>query len=549
MKSTSIYESPSADDSRAKTVLPNQRVIITNTKAISVAAGLRRILAGFYASVSIGDDHWRTTNKPECPTTGVTEWNDAIHLPSDLSTEVGIRLYASFELGYTLGQGELLREFSITVGELLERSHSSCPIPFSARDGEVVSSCSALEVTVEVLLPSDDVLCRPAAARVETRPHEELFLAQTTDLGHIHVHDYYKNRQQSRLDEAIREFELVVDRCPSDHPGRSAALSNLAMAKFISCQAREAHLDLDEPISLFQEALDLRPPHDPDHPCTLINLSIALLARFRGRGYVAHSDIDKTEELLRQVLVICPPESHAHKVALDVIAFSGRSREDNMPVPRVSPQASSWNWRLPSSLNELTGLLGECETRDDSQLLDDVIAQHLAAENHFVADGQEWVVLQNNLIVALQMRFERQGRVQDLDESIQRGRAMSLSCPNDSGVLNNLANALRTRFKQRGDGKDLDEAIEHRRVALQLTPAGRPDRADSLDNLASALSTRFSQRGDGKDLDEAIEYHRVALQLRPAGHPRRSSSLISLGNALSTRFSQRGDGKDLDEAI
>ncbi|KIJ57596.1 hypothetical protein HYDPIDRAFT_34956 [Hydnomerulius pinastri MD-312] len=110
------------------------------------------------------------------------------------------------------------------------------------------------------------------------------------------MHYYYKDRQESRLDQAIREFKRAVDLCPSSHRGRSAALSNLAMAKFISCQARETHLDLDEPISLFKEALDLRPPHDPDHACTLINLSIALLARFRGRGRVALADADEAEE-------------------------------------------------------------------------------------------------------------------------------------------------------------------------------------------------------------------------------------------------------------
>ncbi|KIJ57702.1 hypothetical protein HYDPIDRAFT_34865, partial [Hydnomerulius pinastri MD-312] len=102
---------------------------------------------------------------------------------------------------------------------------------------------------------------------------------------------------------------------------------------------------------------------------------------------------------------------------------------------------------------------------------------------------------------------------------------------------------------QQGDGNDLDEAIQHHRAALQLTPAGHPDRSASLNNLANALSTRFEQRGDGNDVDEAIQHHRAALQLRPAGHPDRSDSLNNLANTLLMRFSQRGDGKDLDEAI
>ncbi|KIJ60798.1 hypothetical protein HYDPIDRAFT_32010 [Hydnomerulius pinastri MD-312] len=73
MKPSGIYESPSADDSRAKTVVPDQRVIVTNLKASNVATGLRRTPAGFYVG-TLG------------PITGVK-----------------IRIYASFELGYTLG--------------------------------------------------------------------------------------------------------------------------------------------------------------------------------------------------------------------------------------------------------------------------------------------------------------------------------------------------------------------------------------------------------------------------------------------------------------
>ncbi|KIJ58135.1 hypothetical protein HYDPIDRAFT_51268, partial [Hydnomerulius pinastri MD-312] len=59
---------------------------------------------------------------------------------------------------------------------------------------------------------------------------------------------------------------------------------------------------------------------------------------------------------------------------------------------------------------------------------------------------------------------------------------------------------------------DLDEAIQHHRAALQLRPAGHPDRSDSLNNLANVLSTRFEQRGDGKELDEAIQLASTAAE-------------------------------------
>ncbi|KAF9234805.1 CHAT domain-containing protein [Melanogaster broomeanus] len=512
MEQASPYQSPSTNDCNVDAVgVSSERIIITKLKATNVAAGLRRIPAGFYVSIFIGKDHWQTTNNPVCPTSGVAEWNDLIDLPSDLSAEVNIRIYASFELGYTLGQGELLRRFSMPVSELLERSQNS-------------------------------------RRTRRTRCHDEPSLAQNTDIGHNHMHHYYKDHQESRLDNAITAFKHVVDRCPSHHPGRSAALSNLAMAKFTSCQARGAHLDLDEPIRLYQEVLDLRPPGHPDHTSTLINLAMALLSRFRGRGCITVADADEAEELLRRSLDICPPHTHKYRAAFLVKAFSLHTRGDEMPSYNL-PQAGSGSWRLPYSVNELARLLQECEKRDDPQLLDELIEQHRYSMKFFVTEGQEWVVLQMNFIAALWWRFERQGRMEDLDEAIQHGRAATISYPNNPSILNNFATALSTRFRQRGDGKDLDEAIQHHRTALQLRPEGHPDHSGALHNIATALATRFEQRGDGKDLDEAIQHYRTALQLRPEGHPDCSASLNNLANALSTQFEQQGDGKDLDEAI
>ncbi|KIJ62206.1 hypothetical protein HYDPIDRAFT_136260 [Hydnomerulius pinastri MD-312] len=377
------------------------------------------------------------------------------------------------------------------------------------------------------------------------------------------MHHYYKNGQESRLDQAIREFERVVDRCPTHHPGRSAALSNLAMAKFISCQAREAHLDLDEPISLFQEALDLRPPHDPDHPCTLINLGIAHLAplqmRFERQGRV--QDLDESIQRGRAMSLSCPNDSEILNNLANALCMRFEQRGDGKDLDeaiehhRVALQLTpAGHPDRSSSLNNFASALWtRFQQRGDGMDLDEATEHFRVALQLTPAGHPDRSYSLNNLASALWTRSEQRGDGKDLDEAIEHHRvALQLrpaGHPDRSSSLNNLASALSTRFEQRGDGKDLDEAIEHFRVALQLTPTGHPLRSVSLNNLASALWTRFEQRGDGKDLDEAIEHYRVALQLRPAGHPDRSSSLNNLASALYTRFKQRGDGKDLDEAI
>ena len=67
------------------------------------------------------------------------------------------------------------------------------------------------------------------------------------------------------------------------------------------------------------------------------------------------------------------------------------------------------------------------------------------------------------------------------------------------------------RFEQSGEHEDFDGAISLYRDALDLRPAGHPDRSASLNDFASSLQMRFRQSGERGDLDKAISLHRDAL--------------------------------------
>ncbi|KIJ12877.1 hypothetical protein PAXINDRAFT_14238 [Paxillus involutus ATCC 200175] len=281
-------------------LVTNQQVVITKLRATDLAAGLRRIPAGFYISISLGDDEWRTSNKPVCLTGGATEWDDLIYLPSDLSCVVYVRVYASFELGHMLGRGELLRKLSITVGELLERSNGSRPIVFSTKEGEVVSSCSSLEVTAELRSCQD--------------PDKPIIRPPTKYKGDSHSHRYHKGDPDSaQLDTTIMHFHHLVDSCPFPHPALSAPFSNLTAARFLGCRDQTAR---PAPIALHREALKLGTAGYPSHLLNLINLGIATLSMLiiivtillplsPSRRY--HIDVDDTEELRTGVPEVCPP--------------------------------------------------------------------------------------------------------------------------------------------------------------------------------------------------------------------------------------------------
>jgi len=90
---------------------------------------------------------------------------DRVRRPSDPSATVCLEVYASFELQPTLGAGEQLRELTITVEELLDRSAKdvrewdgvSCKgldthaiVAFTLpNDGDVVTPCSSILVTAK----------------------------------------------------------------------------------------------------------------------------------------------------------------------------------------------------------------------------------------------------------------------------------------------------------------------------------------------------------------------------------------------------------------
>lgn len=166
---------------------------------------------------------------------------------------------------------------------------------------EVVPSCTSLFMTVEQYSDENDatVLC----PRTTLMSDDMRALLLRTDAGHNLFARYRRTQNSGDLDQSIDHFEQASDVCPMDHPCRSAALFNLAIANFVSCRANETRPDLDIPINLFRDALHLRPTGHPDRPVTQLHPVIDLLSRFTKRGF--QTDADAATELLSDVLDVC----------------------------------------------------------------------------------------------------------------------------------------------------------------------------------------------------------------------------------------------------
>ncbi|KAG1800343.1 CHAT domain-containing protein [Suillus plorans] len=399
--------------------------------------------------------------------------------------------------------GELLRTFEISVGELLERSEKSHPIIFQPKQDEVVSACTSLFMRVEQqLCDRNEAAVLRLLIPVTCRDMEALALM--TDAGHRLLARYRRTQNSGDLEQSIKHFGRASDLCPMDHPYHPAALFNLATAKFVSCQADGRYIDLDIPISLFQEALDSRATDHPDRSVTQLHLAIALLSRFAKWG--SETDADAATGLLSEILEVCHANNHIYRAALIAMEMRALHSAGRLDANDIGQEWAATSM-LPLSPNELARRAKWCEQRDEPGALDEVISLHYDA-----------------------LRYYNTGHA-------SRGQ-----------LLCNLSASLLTRFKRRGNDKDLDQAIAHEMEALALHPVGHTDRSASLNNLAAQLSSRFKHRGNDEDLDQAIALQREALALRPVGHTDRSMSLHNLAAQLFSRFKHQRNREDLDES-
>ncbi|KAG2129703.1 uncharacterized protein EDB93DRAFT_1265344, partial [Suillus bovinus] len=170
--------------------------------------------------------------------------------------------------------------------------------------------------------------------------------------------------------------------CPKDHPYRPAALFNLATEKLFSYQANGTYLDLDIPVSLFQDVplviqTDLSPNSILPFLC---NLALILQTRFERRG----SHKDQAIILQTEMLAPCP------------VGHPDRS------------------WALNNLANQL---FTRFEHRGNNEDLDQAIALQAKAPSLRPVGHPGPSMLLNNLANQLFAHFEHQRNREDLDGS------------------------------------------------------------------------------------------------------------------------------------
>ncbi|KAF8132583.1 CHAT domain-containing protein [Boletus edulis] len=506
---------------------------ITSIRATGVTLGLRRFPAGFYTIVHHSGLQWRTENKRSSVKDDVVEWNGPIPIPSDPSATVSAKI-------------------DNHVKQLLDRGEKHIPFIFSPKDGNIVSPCSSIVVTVERCdVDSSDLLASRVLGPLCSTTNAPNALEDATNHGHSALLRYRKHGGKRDLERSIAEFERALNICLPNHPCRPAAQSNLATAKLILCRVDDTNAFFEIPIGLYRNALAARPVGHADRRSTLIQLAAVYLARFEKQR--DEFDGARVEALLHEAMELSSTDSHESRaVSFMLQLYAGRRVGTASGQSSVDSDSSS---RLTDEDPWISSvaLLKRFERYGDLADLQRAITllQRLVRSVSVWDDGYR--IGLGNLGAALSLRFERLGELSDLEDAISTHRdAVHLTPdghPDKPSHLNNLGLSFRGRFERLGELRDLEDAISTHRDAVHLTPDGHPHKPICLNNLGLSFRTRFSRLGELSDLEDAISTHRDAVHLTPDGHPDKPSHLNNLGGSFITRFERLGELRDLEDAI
>ncbi|KAF8129042.1 TPR-like protein [Boletus edulis] len=577
-----IWQAPGASDADPQCTGQEEtsaHTVITSIRATGVALGLRRFPAGFYTIVHHSGLEWRTENKRSSVKDDVVEWSGPIPIPSDPSAAVCLEVYASFESQAMLGTGEPLQKLTITVKQLLDRGEKHIPVIFSPKDGDIVSPCSSIVVTVE---RRNDENSNSLTSRVLgplcSTTNTPNALEDATNHGHSALSRYRKHGGQRDLECSIAEFERALNTCPPNHPCRATAQLNLATAKSILCRVNDTNASFEIPLGLYRDALAARPVGHADRPFTLIQLAAVYLARFEKLG--DEFDGARVEGSLHEAMELSSTDSHENRaVSFMPQLYAGH---------RVGPASgqSSVDSHSNSCLTDGDPWSSSVTLLERFQRYSDLadLQRGIGLLQKLVRSVSVWEdrcrVGLGNLGVALLWRFKHVGELSDLEDGISTLReAVDLTPhgnPDKPSRLNKLGLSFITRFEHLGELSDLERAISthreaidltphghprkpgmlnnlksllHHSEAVDLTPHGHPDKPSRLHNLGLSLITRFERLGELSDLEHAISTHREAVDLTPHGHPDKPSRLNNLGSSFITRFESLGELSDLEHAI
>jgi tetratricopeptide (TPR) repeat protein len=320
---------------------------------------------------------------------------------------------------------------------------------------------------------------------------------------------WYHLTQMRDIEESITLFEEALGLCTNDDECRAIILGNLAQALvYLNMQNTEVSR-YTSAISLLREALSLMPLHNDVLAVLKARLCYAI-ARYYTFSGCTSSDLQEVIDLCRNTTGLLPIGHRDRPEVLRLLACPFRVMDDQDYITEAQSHA------------EETRLLSRWAI-DTQSFTHPRRAECLTS-------------LGNRLIFAYN---RRRGSKADLDEGIRLIRdATALVTPSHiayPSVLSTLAFGLSVRFYHIDrHQEDIDDSIKLHDQLLNATPSSSKSRYRNMHNLAEVLAIRHQYFHDPVVLHRAVALGREALGLCPPGHPDHEYSVRMLSWYLIT---------------
>ncbi|MCP2096622.1 CHAT domain-containing protein [Actinosynnema pretiosum] len=387
------------------------------------------------------------------------------------------------------------------------------------------------------------------------------------------------------LDRAVEVATELLD----VHPDLAAARSGLCRAH--TARAREAHRHEDADAAIEHGGLAVA--EAPENPLFLHRLAEARFERYLLRR--KPHDVEAAVALGTRAARRATPGIFGGVVsALGVFHLYRyrltRSREDldqAVDYARMAVEAGGSGARAGS----LSTVLQERHERTGAPAdLDEALARGHDAVAATALDDPSLLDRLSGLGAAYQLRYDRDGALEDLHTSVELGerasatgqaaalsnlslarwklylredqrphldgavagfeRAVAAARPDDpdlAAVRGNLAMALLRRFTDARDAADLERAEAVAVAAVHSVGDDDRDLPNHLSTLANVRLEHFNRSGSRVVLAEALTDFRRAVELTPAGHPRAALRWSNLANALLRGVELAGQPVEADE--
>ncbi|MFJ1901774.1 CHAT domain-containing protein [Streptomyces sp. NPDC088115] len=224
---------------------------------------------------------------------------------------------------------------------------------------------------------------------------------------------------------------------------------------------------------------------------------------------------------------------------LQLTSAEQRANPDNNPLA-ANERASAGEDRLRSYA-----------ATDDLGVLDSAVDDFRTAARQSVGHANHLVHV-TGLIRTARMRYERLGRLQDLDESIEAGERASRARGSGQArgrMLCQLSTALRLRYDHLGAADDLARAVATGREAVRLVPSRSPHFPGTCGQFGAALHSEFLRTDDMDVLEQAVAQVSAAVDWADRRGYRRAADRATLCYLLVQRGKRTGSLVDIDRAV